>query len=319
MNEPLVEVRDLVKHFPLSGGWLTGDKKIVHALDGINLDIIEGEVLGLVGESGCGKTTLGRCILSLLKPTAGTIRFMDNKLSELSKHELRRQRVNMQIVFQNPLSSFNPRMTVEQSMQEPLTTHHIPKKEWDDRISEMLAYVGLGKHQRDRYPHELSGGQLQRVSIARALILRPRLLVLDEPTSALDVSVQAQIINLLQDLRRELGLTLIFISHDLAVVEHLSDRIGVMYLGKLVELGSAETIMNHSQHPYTQALIRSVPKIYGTSNVIEPLEGSLPSATHPPSGCRFHTRCPFVIDICRHQEPPLVHKADQLVACHIVE
>lgn len=320
-NQPIMEIRDVVKHFKLPGGWLSGDRRVVHALDGINLDIYQGEVLGIVGESGCGKTTLGRCILQLIRATLGSIRFNGVELTELRGKALRDQRRQMQIVFQNPLASLSPRRTIKQSLIEPLQTHHFPKTEWMPRITAMLGQVGLDQQHLDRYPHELSGGQLQRISVARALLLEPQLLILDEPTSALDVSIQAQIINLLDELRQDIGLTYIFISHDLSVIEHLSDRIGVMYLGKLVELGDATEIVSQPSHPYTQALLASAPRPGQTKlGDRTPLKGTLPSPINPPSGCRFHTRCPIAENIC-HQEEPLLEITGQArrVACHLVE
>lgn len=318
MTEPLIQVRNLVKHFPLPGGWLTGQRRVVHALEQINLDIYPGEALGLVGESGCGKTTLGRCIMQLEKITSGQIIFDDVDLAQLSGRALREKRRDMQIVFQNPLASLSPRRTIKQSLIEPLQTHHFPKKEWLPRIDAMLTKVGLGTQHLDRYPHELSGGQLQRISVARALLLEPQLLVLDEPTSALDVSIQAQIINLLDELRREIGLTYLFISHDLSVVEHLSDRIAVMYLGKIAEIGKTEDIIERPSHPYTQALLQSVPRVgIKRSSEHVPLEGNVPGSINPPPGCRFHTRCPIAETLCHETEPRLEPAgAGQLVACH---
>ncbi|MEQ8677805.1 MAG: ATP-binding cassette domain-containing protein [Aggregatilineales bacterium] len=318
MSNTLIQVNNLVKHFALPGGWLTGQRRVVHALEDVTIDIQQGEVLGLVGESGCGKTTLGRCILQLEKPTAGQVLFGNTDLTRLSKRALRQKRRDMQIVFQNPLASLSPRRTIQQSLIEPLQTHDFPKEEWLSRIHAMMQRVGLGKQHLDRYPHELSGGQLQRISVARALLLEPKLLVLDEPTSALDVSIQAQIINLLDELRHEIGLTYLFISHDLSVVEHLSDRIGVMYLGKLVEIGQTADIINNPAHPYTKALLQSVPRVGVSRDPSHtPLEGNVPSPIYPPSGCRFHTRCPIAETLCTQTEPQLeLLDTGQWTACH---
>lgn len=318
---PLVEVQNLVKHFPLRGNWIKREKPIVHALDEVSLTIQEGEVLGLVGESGCGKTTFGRCILRLVEPTSGQIIFDGQDITYLSRNRLRAIRHQMQIVFQNPYGSLNPRMRVKSIIDEPLRASGMPRPQRLNATLELLEQVGLGEQHLSRFPHELSGGQCQRVAIARALSLKPRLLVLDEPTSALDVSVQAQILNLLDDLRHRHQLTYLFISHDLGVIEHLSDRIGVMYLGKLVEIGETQRVFSAPQHPYTQALLSAVPKLkpeQGAERII--LEGSVPSPIQPPSGCRFHTRCPVVVENCRHAEPLLRATAPQYqVACHLVE
>jgi len=317
---PLLELHDVVKKFRLPGGWLSGQARYVHAVAGVSLTVQAGEVFGLVGESGCGKTTLGRLILRLIEPTSGQIIFNGLDISHLKKKALRPIRPEMQVVFQNPLASLSPRMKIFDSVAEPMRTHHIvPENQMKDRVYELLKLVGLSPQYASRYPHEISGGQCQRVAIARALSVNPKLIILDEPTSALDVSVQAQIINLLQDLQEAHGLTYIFISHDLSVVEHISDRIGVMYLGKLVEVGDAEDIFNDPQHPYTQALLGAIPRPEvddGQDLVI--LEGTVPSPVNPPSGCRFHTRCPLVTDICRQQEPELVAINGRLVACHLV-
>jgi oligopeptide/dipeptide ABC transporter ATP-binding protein len=318
---PLVEVRSLKKHFRLPGGWLTGNIRYVYAVDGVDMAVEQGEVFGLVGESGCGKTTLGRILLRLLQPTSGQVLFDGTDLSTLKGEALRHMRQQMQIVFQNPLSSLSPRMKIEQVVAEPLTTHKaVDKNQLRGRVIELLEQVGLGKQHLDRFPHELSGGQCQRVAVARAMALNPRLLVLDEPTSALDVSVQAQIINLLDDLRKSHGLTYVFISHDLNVVQHISDRIGVMYLGKLVELAPAEDIFDSPLHPYTQALFGSIP-LPDVDNLRELtiLEGNVPSPINPPSGCRFHTRCPLAQPICTREEPLLRQiRANRLAACHFV-
>jgi peptide/nickel transport system ATP-binding protein/oligopeptide transport system ATP-binding protein len=317
----LVEVRSLKKYFRLPGGWMTGEARYVYAVDGVDLSIEQGEVFGLVGESGCGKTTIGRILLHLLLPTAGQVLFDGKDLSVLKGDAMRRMRQQMQIVFQNPLSSLSPRMKIEQVVAEPLNTHKaVEPSGMRPRVIELLEQVGLGKQHLDRFPHELSGGQCQRVAVARAMALNPRLLVLDEPTSALDVSVQAQIINLLDDLRKSHGLTYVFISHDLNVVQHISDRIGVMYLGKIVELSPADDIFASPLHPYTQALFGAIP-LPDVDNLRELtiLEGNVPSPINPPTGCRFHTRCPLVQDICKQQEPLLRQiRPNRMVACHFV-
>jgi oligopeptide/dipeptide ABC transporter ATP-binding protein len=317
----LVEVRGLKKYFRLPGGWLTGNIRHVFAVDGVDLIIQPGEVYGLVGESGCGKTTLGRILLQLILPTAGQVIFDGTDLGELKGEAMRHMRQQMQIVFQNPLSSLSPRMKIEQVVAEPLTTHHaVEKSRLRERVVTLLEQVGLGKQHLDRFPHELSGGQCQRVAVARAMALNPRLLVLDEPTSALDVSVQAQIINLLDELRRSHGLTYLFISHDLNVVQHISDRIGVMYLGKIVEQGPSEAVFSTPFHPYTQALFGAIP-LPDVDNLrqLTVLEGNVPSPINPPTGCRFHTRCPLAQEICKQKEPVLRQvRPNRTVACHLV-
>ncbi len=321
-TEALLQVQSLTKHFRLPGGWLSGGARYVYAVDEVDFEIARGEVLGLVGESGCGKTTLGRMVLRLIEPTTGKVVFNGQELTHLKKEEMRRMRQQMQVVFQNPLSSLSPRFKIEQIVAEPLETHHVlPKKQIRERVLELLEQVGLGKQHLDRFPHEISGGQCQRVAVARALAVNPKLLVLDEPTSALDVSVQAQIINLLQDLKNSRGLTYLFISHDLNIVQQISDRIGVMYLGKLVELGPSEAIYNEPLHPYTKALFGAIPMpVVDSGRQLTILEGNVPSPVNPPSGCRFHTRCPLAQEICTQSQPQMRQvQPGRFVACHFVE
>jgi oligopeptide transport system ATP-binding protein len=319
---PLVEVEKLVKHFRLPGGWLSGGARYVHAVDDVTFDIGQGEVVGLVGESGCGKTTLGRLLLRLIEPSSGHIRIGGQEISRLSGHAIRLLRRQMQIVFQHPQSSLSPRLKVLDAVAEPLRTHQVvgPGR-LQERVVELLDQVGLGAQHLARFPHELSGGQCQRVALARALALEPRLLVLDEPTSALDVSVQAQIINLLEDLRQAHGLTYLFISHDLSVVQHISDRIGVMYLGQLVELGPSEGLFATPRHPYTRALLGSIPRPEaGHKRERIVLQGAIPNPVEPPPGCRFHTRCPKAQPVCSEREPRLVDvQPGWQAACHFVE
>ena len=323
----LISIRDLKVHFDLGGGGpldkLIGtnpEKRIVKAVDGISLEIYKGETLGLVGESGCGKSTLGRAILRLTEPTSGQVFYRDRDLAHLSRKQLRENRRHMQIIFQDPYASLNPRMTVGQIVGEPLETFRLSKgREAEQRVQELLETVGLSKRFIKRYPHEFSGGQRQRIGIARALAVDPDFIVADEPISALDVSIQAQIMNLLEKLRREKNLTYLFISHDLRAIRHVSDRVAVMYLGKLVEVADAKTIYHEPLMPYTKALISAVPvpdpQVEATRQRIM-LEGDVPSPINPPSGCRFHTRCPYAIDVCKEVVPQLVEiKPRHFAAC----
>jgi oligopeptide/dipeptide ABC transporter ATP-binding protein len=320
----LVEIEGLAKHFPVvTGGVFRRITTPLRAVDGVSLTIREGETLGLVGESGCGKSTLGRLLIRLIEPSAGSIRFDGQDITTLGAAALREARRKMQIVFQDPYGALNPRMTVEDIVMEPLLIHGArADAAARTRVEQMLKLVGLPSRARDRFPHEFSGGQRQRVGIARALVLNPRFVVCDEPVSALDVSVQAQIVNLLQDLQGELGLTYLFIAHDLSVVKHISDRVAVMYLGRVVEVADKRAIYAAPLHPYTQALIAAVPVLQprarGRGRRVR-ISGDIPSALNPPSGCHFHTRCPHVMPVCRIVEPALREAAGgHAVSCHLI-
>lgn len=321
-QEVLLEVRDLVKHFPIRQGIIFAKQVgAVQAVDGVTFNVHKGETLGLVGESGCGKTTAGRCILRLIEPTSGEVVFDGKSVPSLPKDELRELRKEMQIIFQDPYGSLNPRMTVGDIIGEPLHIHRLARgAAKEKRVREILEVVGLSAFHARRFPHEFSGGQRQRIGIARALAVDPRLIICDEPVSALDVSIQAQVINLLQDLQREFDLTYLFIAHDLSVVKHISDRVAVMYLGKIVELTGKHELYHNPKHPYTQALLSAIPEADPTikkERIL--LKGDVPSPINPPKGCRFHTRCPKVMDICKIQEPEFVDSGDShFVACHLV-
>jgi oligopeptide/dipeptide ABC transporter ATP-binding protein len=307
LADPLLSVRRLTKYFPVRSGLFGRATGQVRAVDGISLDVGHGETLGIVGESGCGKTTLGRTILRLVEPTSGDIRFDGVDVRALKGKDLRAMRRNMQIIFQDPFSSLNPRMTIGATVREGLTVHRIAEgAAANQRVRQLLEEVGLRGEYASKYPHEFSGGQRQRVGIARALAVEPRFIVCDEPVSALDVSVQAQIVNLLADLRRRRGLTMLFISHDLSVVEYLSDRVIVLYLGRIVELAPARELYAHPRHPYTRALLSATPvpdPDAKRSRIV--LSGELPSPANPPSGCVFHTRCPHATDLCKREAPSL--------------
>jgi oligopeptide transport system ATP-binding protein len=322
LSEPLLQVKGLKKYFPITGGIF--EKKIgeVKAVDNISFTVYKGETLGLVGESGCGKSTTGRMLLRLIEPTEGSIVFENKEITSLSKLELRKMRREMQMVFQDPFASLNPRHTVEKILEEPLIVHGIgSKQERKKRVQEMLEVVGLSSYHAKRYPHQFSGGQRQRIGIARALMTHPKLIIADEPVSALDVSIQAQVLNLLEDLQKEFGLTYIFIAHDLGVVRHISDRIGVMYLGRLVELADSDKLCENPKHPYTQALLSAVPipdPEYQQDKQL--LSGDLPSPSNPPKGCAFHTRCSACMEICKTTRPELKEiEQGHYVACHLYQ
>ncbi len=315
----LLEIHELKKYFPVGDGFFSRKKGNVKAVDGVNLTINEGETLGLVGESGCGKSTLGRTILRLIEPTSGEVIFHGKNLLALSARELREMRREMQIIFQAPYASLNPRMRVGDIIGEGLEIHKLARgRAKRDRIMELLHQVGLREDHYPRYPHEFSGGQRQRIGIARALAVSPKFIVCDEPVSSLDVSIQAQIINLLQELQEKMHLTYLFISHDLRVVEHISHRVAIMYLGKVVEIAAGETIYRDAKHPYTRALLSAVP-LPETSRKKERivLEGDVPSPVNPPSGCTFHPRCAYRQPLCSEMEPPLDFADGHGVSCHV--
>jgi len=315
----LLTLNNIVKHFPARGGMFKKSDGVVHAVDGVSLSIEEGETFGLVGESGCGKSTLGRVIARLIEPTSGEVIFDSKDITRLKAKGLKSVRRGLQLIFQDPYASLNPRMPVGEIIGEALKIHNIANgKERGERVKKLIDIVGLPKDSAYRYPHEFSGGQRQRIGIARALALNPRFIIADEPISALDVSIQAQIINLFKDLQKEFGLTYLFITHDLRVVEYISNRIAVMYLGKIVEIGNSADIYSHPVHPYTEALLSAVPMPdpkRKKKRII--LKGDIPSPLNPPSGCRFHTRCIYAQERCRVEEPLLIPRRDnRLAACH---
>ena len=317
-RQNLVEIKDLVKYFPVRGGLLQRTVAQVQAVDGVSLTIREGETLGLVGESGCGKTTVGRTMLRLIEPTSGQIRFEGVDILKLRGRELKSLRRNMQIIFQDPYASLDPRVPVGESIAEGLRIHKIgARRQQDEIVMDTLRKVGMEEYYARRYPHEFSGGQRQRIGIARALALRPKFIVADEPVSALDVSIQSQVLNILKDLQREFNLTFMFIAHNLSVVEHISDRVAVMYLGKIVELADRDELFKNPLQPYTQALMSAIPIPDPTikrERII--LQGDVPSPLNPPKGCRFHPRCPVAFSECPLTEPPLLEiKPDHWVAC----
>ena len=314
---PLLQVEKLKVHFPVRHGLFGRTNAVVKAVDDVSFEIAEGETVGLVGESGCGKSTLGRAVIRLLSPTSGQVRFKGENLLALSKVDLRARRRQFQMVFQDPFSTLNPRMTVGQIIGEALDIHELASENRRARIEELLTQVGLDRVHAERYPHEFSGGQRQRIGIARALAVEPRLIVCDEPVSALDVSVQAQVVNLLQELQQRFGLAYLFIAHDLAVVEHIAQRILVMYLGKVVESGPAEEVIQNPLHPYTKALVSAVPSTKPTHQAEKlVLGGELPSPINPPGGCPFHPRCPIAQPRCRAERPVHKESSSRSVACH---
>jgi oligopeptide transport system ATP-binding protein len=319
--KPLLRVKQLVKHFPIRGGILSRVVDKVHAVDGVSFELQAGETLGVVGESGCGKSTTGRCILRLIEPTSGQVWFEDRDVTAMDKAALRAACRDMQIIFQDPFASLNPRMTVASIIGEALSIHKLAQtpQDYEDRIVSLLETVGLNADHMRRFPHEFSGGQRQRIGIARALAVSPKLIVCDEPVSALDVSIQAQVINLLEDLQEKFGLTYLFIAHDLSVVEHISNRVAVMYLGRIVEIASSRALYTDPKHPYTEALLSAVPipdPSVKRKRIV--LTGDVPNPINPPKGCHFHPRCPKAMDRCRNEAPVLRDLGEgHMAACHL--
>ena len=321
MSQNLLEVHNVKKYFPLKKKMFSKTQEYVKAVDGVSFTVKEGETLSIVGESGCGKSTTGRVLMKLLEPTEGKIIFEGQDITNFSEDEIRPYRKEFQMVFQDPYASLNPRLTVKEIIEEPLIVHNVAKDKRAARIAELLEVVGLNKYHANRYPHEFSGGQRQRIGIARALAVNPKLIIADEPVSALDVSIQSQILNLLKDLQEQYNLTYLFIAHDLSVVEHISDRVGVMYLGRFVELAERDELFQTPRHPYTRALLSAVPIPDPTvkrDRII--LKGDIPSPANPPSGCTFHTRCPYAQQTCKEQVPAFRDVGEgHFVACHFAE
>jgi len=321
MSQYLLEVQNIKKHFPLKKSLFTRKKSNVKAVDGVSFSLKAGETLSIVGESGCGKSTTGRVVMKLLEPTEGRIIFLGKDITDLTADEIRPYRKEFQMIFQDPYASLNPRLTVMEIIEEPLIVHNLEKSKRSDRVIELLEVVGLNRYHANRYPHEFSGGQRQRIGIARALAVNPKLIIADEPVSALDVSIQSQILNLLKDLQEQYNLTYLFIAHDLSVVEHISDRVAVMYLGRIVELTDRDRLFETPLHPYTKALLSAVPipdPSAKRDRIV--LTGDIPSPANPPSGCTFHTRCPFAQDLCKEKEPEFRDFGeDHFIACHFAE
>ena len=318
MTSPLLQVRNLEKKFTGKKAWFQ-PPQIIYAVNGVSLELKAKETIGIVGESGCGKSTTGRCILRLIEPTSGEVLFEGRDITKISKRDMNHLRKDIQMVFQDPMASMNPKLSIREILSEPLIAHKIPTNQHDQLLKETIKLVGLSEGYLTRFPHEISGGQRQRIGIARAIILRPKIVVLDEPVSALDVSVQSQILNLLQDLQEELGLSYIFISHDLGVVEHIAHRVGVMYLGEMVEITDKEQLFERPLHPYTKALMSAIPKT-DPDEVKERiiLKGELPSPSNPPTGCKFHPRCIYAVDVCKTEKPTMTEVEGRKVACHLI-